>query len=75
MQKLSKFLKTKQGKWLLGLTILAVIAAGLGIFKVWSDHQKYEIMQSKVNAPVTQKLSKDTLRKDKIHMFTDDDLA
>lgn len=75
MKKLSKFLKTKQGKWLLGLTILAVIAAGLGIFKAWSDHQKYEIMQSKVNAPVTQKLSKDTLRKDKIHMFTDDDLV
>lgn len=58
MQKFSKFLKTKQGKWLLGLTILAVIAAGLGIFKVWSDHQKYEIMQSKVNAPVTQNLAK-----------------
>ena len=36
-----EFLKTTKGKVLITLTILAVIAASLGVFKVWSQPKIY----------------------------------
>lgn len=69
-----EFLKTTKGKVLITLTILAVIAASLGVFKVWSDNQKYTLMQDKVTAPVTNKTIKATSKSEKIRRFSDDDL-
>lgn len=69
-----EFLKTTKGKVLITLTILAVIAASLGVFKVWSDNQKYTLMQDKVTAPATDKTIKATNKSEKIRRFSDDDL-
>lgn len=69
-----EFLKTTKGKVLITLTILAVIAASLGVFKVWSDNQKYTLMQDKVTAPATNKTIKAANKSEKIRRFSDDDL-
>ncbi|MEY8737891.1 class A sortase [Lactobacillus sp. AN1001] len=69
-----EFLKTKKGKFLAGITSLAIIAIGACVFKIWSDSQNYELMQNTVTAPATNKLTKATSKKSKIRRFSDDDL-
>ena len=69
-----EFLKTKKGKFLAGITSLAIIAIGACVFKLWSDSQNYELMQNTVTAPATNKLTKATSKKSKIRRFSDDDL-
>ncbi len=39
------FLKTTKGKVLVALTVLALLATSFGAFKLWSDAQKYTLMQ------------------------------
>ncbi len=68
------FLKTTKGKVLVALTVLALFAASFGAFKLWSDAQKYTLMQSSVTAPATNKTTKATTKSEKIQRFSDDDL-
>ncbi|MEY8736105.1 class A sortase [Lactobacillus sp. AN1001] len=69
-----EFLKTKKGKFLAGITSLAIVAIGACVFKMWSDSQNYELMQNTVTAPATNKLTKATSKETKIRRFSDDDL-
>lgn len=68
------FFRTTKGKLLVILTVVALITACIGTFKIWSDRQSYTLMQNKVTAPATTKNNKVSGRTEKIQRFSDSDL-
>lgn len=70
-----KFLTSKRGRVLAWITILTMIAAGLGIWKYCDNIRNEQIIHAQVTAPATKHESAATLKQTPIHQFTDHELV
>ena len=71
---MKKLWKTKKGKWLIGLTILAIIAAGAGYYKHLQDIYDNQILHTKIKNPVTTGFNAASVKQGPVDPFTKADL-